>query len=113
LHRRAEERSVHASDGECRIVGSLMLLAGIEVEDEAVELLGRLLPEDYYHHGGEKLEHALEGGVEALWLTIAERNAILDVLDDPPFDLVPLRDVLFNEYVWRVQNGLEKRRKVR
>ena len=90
-----------------------MLLAGIEVEDETVALLARLLHDDYYHHAGDKLEHALEGRVEALGLTIAERNAILDVLDEPPFDLVPLRDVLFNEYVWRVQNGLEKRRKVR
>ena len=90
-----------------------MLLAGIEVEDETVALLARLLHDDYYHHAGDKLERALEGGVAALGLTIAERNAVLDVLDEPPLDLVPLRDVLFNEYVWRVQNGLEKRRKVR
>ena len=90
-----------------------MLLAGIEVEDETVALLARLLHDDHYHHAGDTLEHGLEGGVEALGLTIAERNAILDVLDEPPSDLVPLRDVLFNEYVWRVQNGLEKRRKVR
>ncbi len=90
-----------------------MLLAGLEVEDESVSLLARLLHDDYYHHAGDKLEDALEGGGEALGLTIAERNAILDVLDDPPLDLTPLRDVLFNEYVWRVQNGLEKRRKVR
>jgi hypothetical protein len=90
-----------------------MLLGGLEVGDEAVALLARLLHDDYYHHAGDKLEDALEGGVTPLGLTIAERNAILDVLDEPPFDLIPLRDVLFNEYVWRVQNGLEKRRTVR
>ena len=90
-----------------------MLLAGIELEDETVAHLARLLHDDYYHHAGDNLEDALESGVEALGLTIAERDAILDVLDEPPFDLIPLRDVLFNEYVWRVQNGLEKRRKVR
>ena len=90
-----------------------MLLAGIEVEDEAVARLARLLHDDYYHHVGDKLEQALDDRAEALGLTIPERNAVLDVLDDPPASLTSLRDVLFNEYVWRVQNGLEKRRKVR
>jgi hypothetical protein len=104
---------VRTPDGEWRKVGCLMLLAGIEVEGETVALLARLLHDDYYHHVGDKLEHALDGRAEALGLTISERNAILDVLDDPPLSLMPLRDVLFNEYVWRVQNGLEKRRKVR
>jgi hypothetical protein len=90
-----------------------MLLAGIELEHETVALLARLLHDDYYHHVGDKLEQALDERAAEVGLTIPERNAMLDVLDDPPTSLTPLRDVLFNEYVWRVQNGLEKRRKVR
>ena len=104
---------MRTSGAEWRKVGWPMLLAGIEVEDEGVALLARLLHDDYYHHAGDRLEHALDERAEAVGLTIPERNAMLDVLDDPPSSLTPLRDVLFDEYVWRVQNGLEKRRKVR
>jgi hypothetical protein len=39
-------------------------------------------------------------------LTIRERTAILDVLDDPPQGLEELRAVLLREHVGRVRDGL-------
>jgi hypothetical protein len=39
-------------------------------------------------------------------LRIADRLAIIDVLDDAPEGLAGLRDVLVTEHRWRVRHGM-------
>jgi hypothetical protein len=41
-----------------------------------------------------------------LALTIADREAIIRTLDDPPDDLAELRGVLLREHEWGVREGL-------
>lgn len=50
--------------------------------------------------------HALLIGTKVLALTIADREAILRALDDPPDGLAELRAVLLREHEWRVREGL-------
>src|SRR5262245_8403541 len=71
-----------------------MLLAGLHLEAKLVrDLTGRLRYE-YYFKAADTLERALVTDADSVALTIRERTAILDVLDDPPIGLEPLRDVL-------------------
>lgn len=66
----------------------------------------RLLREEYYFKAAGTLEAALATDAGDVALTIRERTAILDVLDDPPADLVQLRSVLRNEHVALSRAGL-------
>lgn len=90
-----------------------MFLAGVDLPDETVAALVARLREDHYPQVADKLDAALTNAVTEVGLTIRDRNAILDVLDDPPSDLRQVRAVLYAEYVWRAQNGLEQRPTVR
>ena len=90
-----------------------MLLAGAELPHETVVALVALLRDDHYQQVADQLDDALASDVTEVGLTIRDRNAILDVLDDPPANLEQLRTLLYAEYLWRVQNGLEQRPKVR
>jgi uncharacterized protein (DUF1778 family) len=87
-----------------------MLVAGVEIENEVVEELVSMLREEYYVNAADTLEHALVEDRAEVGLTIRERTAILDVLDDPPADLAQLRRVLLVEHQWRLRTGLAPRR---
>ena len=89
-----------------------MLLAGADLSDETIVGLVALLRDDHYGQIADKLDEALADDVADVGLTIKERDAILDVLDDPPAELEQLRGVLYAEYAWRVQSGLEQGRTV-
>jgi hypothetical protein len=83
-----------------------MFLAGIRVGNELVAELVLLLRDEYYLKAAETLDHALGHDKPHVGLTLRERTAILNVLDDPPAALEHLRDVLLAEHVWRVREAL-------
>jgi hypothetical protein len=80
-------------------------LAGFEVPDEHVLELVALLEKARYDETAERLAYAVKWGDE-VGLRIADRLAILDVLDDAPEGLGDLRRVLASEHRWRVRHGL-------
>jgi hypothetical protein len=81
-------------------------LAGFEVADEHVLDLVGLLERAGYAETAERLAYAVKWDDELVSLRIADRLAILDVLDDAPEGLAALREVLASEHRWRVRNGL-------
>ena len=83
-----------------------MLLAGIEITTELVAELASRLRDEYYVNAADTLDHALETNQAHVSLTIRQRTAILDVLDDPPAAFEELRVVLLNEHTWRIREGL-------
>ena len=83
-----------------------MELAGFEVPDEHVLELAGLLMDGGYDETAERLSYALKWGDEVVGLRIADRLAIMDVLDNPPEGLAGLRDVLVTEHRWRVRHGM-------
>jgi hypothetical protein len=92
------------------IVARRMGLAGIEVEEVLVADLVSLLRLHAYVAPAIKLDRALATGQTEVALTIKERNAHLDVLEeDQPAGLEQLCAVLRSERAWRMQNGFESR----
>ena len=90
-----------------RILRSAVVeLAGFAVSDEDVLELAGLLQSAGYDETADRLTYALKWGDELVGLRIADRLAILDVLDDAPDGLAELRDVLTSEHRWRVRHGL-------
>ena len=83
-----------------------MLIAGIDIAPETVALLAAMLRVEYYVKAAETLENALASGLTEVRLTIRERTAILDVLDDAPDGLSELRGTLLAEHTWRRRIGL-------
>lgn len=83
-----------------------MELAGFAVDDELVLDLVELLRDAGYDETAERLKWAVRYGDELVGLRIADRLAILDVLDDAPEGLADLRGVLTSEHRWRVRHGL-------
>jgi hypothetical protein len=85
-------------------------LAGFAVDDEQVLELVELLRDAGYEQTAERLKWAVRYGDELVGLRIADRLAILDVLDvlggDVPEGLTALRGVLTSEHRWRVRHGL-------
>jgi hypothetical protein len=81
-------------------------LAGFEVADEHVLDLVSLLESAGYANTAERLAYAVKWEDELVSLRIADRLAILDVLDDAPEGLAALQKVLASEHRWRVRNGL-------
>jgi len=81
-------------------------LAGFAVDDELVLDLVELLRDAGYDETAERLKWAVRYGDELVGLRIADRLAILDVLDDAPEGLADLRGVLTSEHRWRVRHGL-------
>jgi len=61
-----------------------MMLAGLPVRDQDVLGIARLLREAGFDVTAERLEDAWDTEVKVLALTIADREAILRALDDPP-----------------------------
>jgi hypothetical protein len=81
-------------------------LAGFDVADEHVLELAGLLVDAGYDETAERLSYAVKWGDEVVGLRIADRLAILDVLDAAQEGLQGLRDVLVTEHRWRVRHGL-------
>jgi hypothetical protein len=83
----------------------VLILAGVPVDDRLVLELARRL-----HDAGldtaETLEDAYDGERRVVALTIAEREAILRVLEDCPKELAELRGILLREHAWRLREGL-------
>jgi hypothetical protein len=84
----------------------LIRLAGIPVCDEDVLELARLLHEAGFDDTADALTVALEAELPLVALSIADREAILRALDDPPIELAELHGVLLREHQWRVRVGL-------
>ena len=83
-----------------------MQLAGLGVPDEQVLDLVDMLRDAGYEQTAERLRWAVRYGDELVGLRIADRLAILDVLDEAPEGLTDLRGVLVSEHRWRVRHGL-------
>ena len=82
------------------------MLAGIPVDDRLVLELARRLHAAGFDDAAESLEGAYDGERRVVALTIAEREAILRVLEDCPDELAELRGVLLREHEWRMREGL-------
>ncbi len=83
-----------------------MMLAGIPVADKGVLELARLLRDAGFDDTAARLEDAYDLETKVLALTIADREAILRTLEDPPEGLAELRGVLLAEHEGRVRQGL-------
>jgi hypothetical protein len=81
-------------------------LAGVSVREEKVALLAELLLAAGLEDTGDVLLVALDAEQDLVALSIADREAILRVLDDPPDGLAELRGVLLAEHEGRVRGGL-------
>ena len=83
-----------------------MRLAGLDITDDlALELVTRLRRADFEHQA-DTIEGALVSGQSDVSLTIADRLAVLTVLEDPPDGLAELRGVLLSEHEWARREGL-------
>ena len=71
-----------------------MRLAGVDLTNDLVAELVSLLRHEVYVSPADKLDAALAAHEPEVGLSVNERNAILDVLDDPHGGLVELREVL-------------------
>ena len=83
-----------------------MELAGFGVEDEHVLELADMLRVAGYDQTAERLKWAVRYGDDLVGLRIADRLAILDVLDDAPARLSELRGVLASEHRWRIRHRM-------
>jgi hypothetical protein len=94
------------STGE-RVYGWVMaMLAGLPVDDRLVLELARRLHDAGFDDEAATLEDAYDAERAVVALTIAEREAILRVLEDCPEELAELRGVLLREHEWRMREGL-------
>jgi hypothetical protein len=83
-----------------------MRLAGLDITDDCtLELVTRLRRADFAHQA-DTIEGALVSGQADVSLTIADRIAVLTVLDEPPDGLAHLRRVLLSEHEWAKREGL-------
>ena len=86
-----------------------MFLAGLQVPDARVLELSRRLGTAGFHELGDRLEDAWRREVKVFGLGVADREAILRVLEDGPAkyaELRAVRAVLLQEHVWRQREGL-------
>ena len=83
-----------------------MQLAGITISRLAVLVLAQRLTLAGHDDVGTLLLITDASGDAIVGLSIADRDAIISVLDDPPKSLAPLRTVLVDEHRWRVREGL-------
>ena len=83
-----------------------MRLAGVSVREENVAALARLLYAAGFEETGDALLVALDAEQDLVALSVADREAILRVLDDPPIGLAELRGVLLAEHEGRDRDGL-------
>jgi hypothetical protein len=77
-----------------------MRLAGIDIADETVRNLARLLRRGGFTDTAESLEGAVAAKLPDVGLTILQRKAVVWALDDPPAgELAELRGVVLEEHV--------------
>jgi hypothetical protein len=81
-------------------------LAGLSVPEQNVADLARLLLDAGLDDTADALLTALDAEQDLAALSIADREAILRVLDDPPAALAELRGVLLAEHEGRARDGL-------
>ena len=101
--------AVLTSDVEPNASGSVgrVRLAGTSVPEHNVADLARLLFAAGLEETGDALLVALDAEQDIVALSIADREAILRVLDDPPTNgLAELRGVLLPEHEGRLRDGL-------
>jgi hypothetical protein len=79
-----------------------MLVGGVAVDERLLKELARLLPPNL----ARRLDTALFYRAKVLGLTIAEREAVIAALEDPPPGLEELREVLLSEQAWRARESL-------
>jgi hypothetical protein len=80
-------------------------LAGVPVREENVADLARLLFAAGFEDTGDALLVALDAEQDLVALSVADREAILFVLDDPPHGLAELRGVLLAQHEGRLRDG--------
>lgn len=78
-----------------------MLLAGVPIHDALVLELAILLRRGNFTDTADTLEGAVAALQPIVALTISDRVAILNVLDNPPAGLEDLRATLLAEHVGR------------
>ena len=83
-----------------------MRLAGVSVREEDVADLARLLFAAGYEDTGDARLVAMDAVQDLTALSVADRKAILRVLDDPPMGLAELGGVLLDEREGRARDGL-------
>jgi hypothetical protein len=81
-------------------------LAGVSVREEKVALLAELLLAAGLEDTADVLLVALDAEQDLVALSIADREAILRVLEAPPEGLAELGGVLLAEHEGRVRDGL-------
>lgn len=74
-----------------------MELAGVPIAASTTLELAAMLREAGFTDTAEALEAAFRSGSTEVELTIADRDAILRTLDDPPHSLTELRAVLLHD----------------
>ena len=84
----------------------MMRLAGLDITDDCTLELVRRLRRGEFEHQADTVEGALVSGQAEVSLTLADRLAILTVLDDPPDGLAELQEVLLSEHEWAKREGL-------
>ena len=82
-----------------------MRLAGVSVREESVAELARLLFAADFEDTGVALLAALDTEQDLVALSVADREAIVRVLEDPPIGLAELRGVLLAKHEGRVRDG--------
>ena len=83
-----------------------MQLAGLDISRIAILVLAQRLTFAGHDDIGAVLLIADASGDTIVGLSIADREAIISVLDDPPKGLAHLRAVLVDEHSWRLREGL-------
>jgi hypothetical protein len=81
-------------------------LAGLPVKKRIVLDLATMLRRADYGHTADTLEGATVTDQADIALTVDDRIAILDLLDDPPDGLTELRATLLQEHVGPKRDGL-------
>jgi hypothetical protein len=76
-----------------------MRLANVSVRDENIAALAELLFEAGFEDTGDALLAALDAEQDLVALSVADRAALLGVLDDPPVGLAELGAVLLAEHL--------------
>jgi len=80
-------------------------LAGVSVREADVAALAELLLEADFEDTGDALLLALDAEQDLAALSVADREAILRVLEDPPPGLAELHGVLLAEHEDPAQRG--------
>jgi hypothetical protein len=83
-----------------------MQLAGVNLATCDAQRLAAMLTAAGLTATADTLARAWGEGDEVVPLTLAERDAILSVLDDPSSGLCELRAVLVAQRAWRRREGL-------